>query len=182
MRHYERRLPHWDTVGEPAFVTFRLHGSLPAHRVFPPHSLAVSGKAFVAMDRLLDGGASGPLYLRDREIAELMVGALQYGEHQLHRYRLHAFVVMPNHVHLLVTPNVMANQWLAPLKGFTAYRANEWLGTHGQAFWQEESYDHLIRSATEFDRVRAYIEQNPVSAGLVVDAEDYPWSSATRAA
>src|ERR671939_132961 len=56
MRHYERRLPHWDTVDQPLFVTFRLHGSLPAHRVFPPDSLASSGKAFVAMDRLLDRG------------------------------------------------------------------------------------------------------------------------------
>ena len=64
MRHYERRLPHWDIVDQPVFVTFRLHGSLPAHRVFPPHGLADAGKAFVAMDRLLDRGASGPLYLK----------------------------------------------------------------------------------------------------------------------
>ena len=70
MRHYQRRLPHWDTVDQPLFVTFRLHGSLPAHRVFPPDSLSRSGKAFVAMDRLLDLGASGPLYLRRPEIAE----------------------------------------------------------------------------------------------------------------
>ncbi len=76
MRHYERRLPHWDTVGQPLFVTFRLHGSLPANRAFPPENLAQSGKAFVATDRLLDRGSSGPLFLRRREIAELMVGAL----------------------------------------------------------------------------------------------------------
>jgi len=124
MRHYERRLPHWDTVDEPLFVTFRLHGSLPAQRVFPPAGLAQSGKAFVAMDRLLDRGASGPLYLRRREIAELVVRAVQDGERHLHRYQLHAFVVMPNHVHLLVTPKVVAARWLAPLKGFTAYQAN----------------------------------------------------------
>jgi len=61
MRHYQRRLPHWDSVDQPLFITFRLYGSLPTHRVFPPHSLARSGKAFVAMDRLLDRGASGPL-------------------------------------------------------------------------------------------------------------------------
>jgi putative transposase len=178
MRHYERRLPHWDTVEQPLFVTFRLHGSLPAHRVFPPNTLARSGKAFVAMDRLLDRGASGPLHLRRREIAELVVGALQDGQHKLQRYHLHAFVVMPNHIHLLVTPKVLANRWLAPLKGFTAYRANALLGSHGQPFWQDESYDHLVRSDAEFDRIRAYIEQNPVSAGLVSDAEEYPWSSA----
>ena len=165
---------------QPLFVTFRLHGSLPTHRAFPPDSLAESGKAFVAMDRLLDCGASGPLHLSRPEIAELVVGALQDGQHKLQRYQLHAFVVMPNHVHLLITPKVFSSRWLAPLKGFTAYRANEVLTSHGQAFWQDESYDHLVRSQAEFDRIRAYIEQNPVSAGLVADAQQYPWSSASR--
>lgn len=79
MRHYERRLPHWDTVGQPLFVTFRLHGSLPPHRVFPPNSLARSGKHFVAMDRLLDRRTSGPLHLRRQRIAEVVVSALQDG-------------------------------------------------------------------------------------------------------
>ena len=54
MKHYERRLPHWDTIGQPLFVTFRLHGTLPRSRVFPPDKLTTSGKAFVTMDRLLD--------------------------------------------------------------------------------------------------------------------------------
>ena len=130
----ERRLPHWETVDQPLFVTFRLHASLPAHRVFPPDSLARSGKAFVAMDRVLDRGASGRLYLRRPELAEMGVVALHDGERRFHRYQLHAYVVMPNHVHLLMTPKVVATRWLAPLKGFTAYQANELLGSHGQAF------------------------------------------------
>jgi putative transposase len=180
MRHYERRLPHWDIVGQPLFVTFRLHGSLPAHRVFPPRGLTRSGKAFVAMDRLLDRAANGPLYLRRPELADMVVGALQDGQDKFQRYELHAFVVMPNHVHLLATPKVVASRWLAPLKGFTAYRANQLLGSQGQAFWQDESYDHLVRSAAEFDRIRAYIEGNPVTAGLVVEAQEYCWSSASR--
>ena len=162
------------------FVTFRLHGSLPAHRVFPPDILAQSGKAFVAMDRMLDRGGSGPLYLHRPELADMVVAALHDGERRFHRYQLHAYVVMPNHVHLLVTPNVGAMRWLAPLKGFTAYRANEFLGSHGQAFWQEESYDHLVRSGAEFDRIRSYIEENPVKAGLVSERRQHPWSSAAR--
>src|SRR5690242_5684739 len=105
MRHYERRLPHWDTVDQALFVTFRLHGSLPAHRVFPPDTLCQAGKAFVAMDRLLDTGASGPLYLGRPKVANLVVAALHDGERRFGRYELHAYVVMPNHVHLLVTPN-----------------------------------------------------------------------------
>ena len=178
MRHYQRRLPHWDSVDQPLFVTFRLYGSLPTHRVFPPDSLARSGKAFVAMDRLLDRGASGPLYLRRAELAGMVVAALHDGERRFHRYQLHAYVVMPNHVHLLVTPQVVARRWLAPLKGFTAYRANELLSSHGQAFWQDESHDHLVRSAAQFDRIRSYIEENPVHAGLVCQAHQHPWSSA----
>ena len=101
MQHYERRLPHWDTVYQPLFVTFRLHGSLPAHRPFPPVSLGHSGKAFVAMDRLLDRGTTGPLHLCRPDIAELVVTASPEGDRKLHRYELHAYVVMPNHVHLL---------------------------------------------------------------------------------
>ena len=86
----------------------------------------------MAVSRLLDRGIIGPLYLRRPEIADLVVAAFHDGELKFHRYQLHAYVVMPNHVHLLVTPKVVATRWLAPLKGFTAYRANELLGNHGQ--------------------------------------------------
>jgi putative DNA methylase len=180
MRHYERRLPHFDVVDQPLFVTFRLQGSLPASRVFPPAGLASAGKAFVAVDRLLDASTTGPLFLRRPEIAEMVVAALHHGESALHRYQLDAFVVMPNHVHLLATPHVLATKWLGPLKGFTAHQANVLLGTHGP-FWQDESYDHLVRSGTEFERIRAYIEQNPVKAGLASAAGEFPWSSAYSA-
>jgi REP element-mobilizing transposase RayT len=178
MHRYERRLPHWDVVGHPLFVTFRLYGSLPKNRVFPPAQLATSGEAFRVMDRILDSGASGPLLLRLPEIARLVECALRDGESRLHRYEMHAFVVMPNHVHLLVTPMVVASGWLGPLKGFTSYQANKMMGTTGQPFWQEESYDHLVRSDVEFERIRRYIEQNPVNAGLVATAEQFRWSSA----
>ena len=181
MRHYERRLPHWDVVGQPLFVTFRLHGSLPAGRVFVPERLTTSGEAFRAMDRILDGGLCGPVHLRRPEIAQVVERALVEGERRFQRYRLHAFVVMPNHVHLLVTPRVVARQWLGPLKGFTSHRVNELMGTHGKPFWQDESYDHLVRSGAEFERIRGYIEQNPVTAGLVTAADQFRWSSAWAA-
>jgi len=83
---------------------------------------------------------------------------------------------MANHVHMLVTPRVEMPKWLTPLKGYTAYEANRLLGKTGR-FWQKESYDHLVRSDAEFDRIRAYIENNPVSAGLVARVEDYRWTS-----
>jgi putative transposase len=148
MKHYERRLPHWDVVGRPVFVTFRLHDSLPAGRVFAPAALT-TGEAFVVMDRILDRAATGPRHLHIPEIARLVVGALQHGESRFQRYELHSYAVMPNHVHLLVTPAVPATKWLGPLKGFAAHEANVILGLTGKPFWQNESHDHLVRSPQE---------------------------------
>jgi REP element-mobilizing transposase RayT len=176
MRYYERRLPHFDVVGEPLFVTFRLHQSLPANRVFPPDSLT-SGKAFLEMDRMLDQAQTGPKHLSLPNIAAMVAEAIRDGARRFGRYQLHSFVVMPNHVHLLVTPSVPSAKWLRTLKGFTAHEANTILGRTGNPFWQSESYDHLIRSG-EFDLIQRYIENNPVKAGLVPSPEDFLWSSA----
>jgi REP element-mobilizing transposase RayT len=177
MKHYPRRLPHWDVLGQPLFVTFRLHDSLPVNRVFPPDRLT-SGKAFVAMDRILDQAGAGPKHLGIPEIAAMVVASFRDGDRRFHRYELHSFVVIPNHVHLLVTSRIQATRWLGPLKGFTAHQANRILGFTGKPFWQHEGYDHLVRSSEEFARIGRYIENNPVSAGLVVEPEDFEWSSA----
>jgi putative transposase len=64
------------------------------------------------------------------------------------------------------------------LKGITAKRAHAMLGLTGNSFWQEESYDHLIRHDREFEKIGNYIEVNPVRAGLVREASEYRWSSA----
>jgi putative transposase len=181
MKHYERRLPHWDVLNQPLFVTFRLHGSLPANRVFPPARLS-NGKAFVAMDRLLDSATAAPRYLAIVEIAAVVVTALRNGQHLCGHYELHSFVVMPNHVHVLATSRIEAVRWVGSLKGVTARRANLLLGMSGKPFWQDESYDHLVRSGEEFSRIRRYIENNPVSAGLVGKPEEFEWSSARGAA
>jgi REP element-mobilizing transposase RayT len=177
VNRYERRLPHWDVIGHPLFVTFRLHGSLPAARTFPPARLT-TGKAFVAMDRILDRTSSGPLFLARSEIACLVLDALRDGQVRFQRYQLHSFVIMPNHVHVLATPCVSAQRWLGPLKGFTAHEANRILGRCGKPFWQDESYDRLVRSDEEFNRICAYIENNPVKAGLVQTPHSFRWSSA----
>jgi putative transposase len=66
------------------------------------------------------------------------------------------------------------------MKGFASYQANQLLGSRGKAFWQDESYDHLVRSGAEFARIRGYIEQNPVTAGLVAASQDFRWSSANE--
>ena len=66
------------------------------------------------------------------------------------------------------------------LKGVTAREANKALQRTGQRFWQEESFDHWVRSEGSFDRIVLYIENNPVRAGLVTKPEDWPWSSAYK--
>ncbi len=175
-----RRLPHLYEIDHPVFLTWRLQDSLPLNRVFPAKALT-SGQAFAAMDRLLDEARNGAFYLRQPPFADMVVEAIRYNADILRHYRLHAFVVMPNHVHLLVIPNVGLPKLTKSLKGITARRANAMLGVTGRPFWQEESYDHLVRDEQEFVRIRNYIEENPVRAGLVTEACEYRWSSARGA-
>jgi REP element-mobilizing transposase RayT len=171
---HRRRLPHYHSVGQPIFLTWRLHGSLPANRSFP--AVATSGKAFLTMDRILDQACTGPLFLRMPEIASLVVNSIRYRD--LRQYQLHAYVVMPNHVHLLITPLVEVSKVMQSLKRFTARQGNRILGLTGQPFWQDESYDRLVRNETEFQRIADYIETNPVKAGLATTPEEFAWSSA----
>ncbi len=130
------------------------------------------------MDRLLDDALSGPFYLRQPAIADMVVEAIQYNAATLEHYVLHAFVVMPNHVHLLATPAVALPKLTKSLKGITSKRANALLAMTGSYFWQEESFDHLVRNEREFEKIQRYIEENPVRAGFVRDANEYRWSSA----
>jgi hypothetical protein len=90
-------------MGQPAFLTWRLQGSLPPQRVFSAGEMP-SGQVFAALDRLLDETRSGPFYLRQPAIAEMVVDAIRCNAEVLGHYVTHAFVVIPNHVHLLLTP------------------------------------------------------------------------------
>jgi REP element-mobilizing transposase RayT len=171
----QRRLPHLNAVGQPLFVTFRLHGSLPTGRHFTS-DIMTSGRAFVHLDRLLDRQSAGPLYLQMPDIARLVAHSILKGGQR--DYTLHAWVVMPNHVHLLVTPLTNVSALMQRLKGTTARCANRELCRAGTAFWQHESYDRLVRDAAEFGRIENYIVQNPVRAGLAASPELYRWSSA----
>ena len=171
-----RRLPHIYPSPCWLFVTWHLHGSLPVSQ-YPRPEKASAGQAFVWIDRQLDAARSGPLYLRQEAIARLVRDSIYRGV-ELGHYQLGAFVIMANHVHVLLLPLVDPSRLLQSLKGYTAREANRVLGRTGEPFWQRESYDHWVRDEAERDRITAYIENNPVRAGLVARAEDYPWSSA----
>src|SRR5579859_3428421 len=147
--HYQsmrrRRLPHLDVIGEPQFLTFRLRDSLPPNRLFPASSLT---------------------FLKQPEVAQAVVASILYGV-EIGHYQLHSWVIMPNHVHLLLTPQVSLSRLLGSMKGATAKRANLLLHRTGECFWQDESYDHFVRNGEEFRRIQRYIESNPVKACLV---------------
>jgi len=86
---------------------------------------------------------------------------------------------MPNHVHALLVPRLALAKITGVMKGVAARDANATLGRRGKPFWQDESFDHWVRNSAEFDRIRHYIEWNPVHAKLVAKPEDWNWSSAS---
>jgi hypothetical protein len=176
MTRHHRRLPHLYPENVPLFLTWRLHGTFPASKL-PPAGTLTSGEAFVWLDRRLDAGQYGPTWLARADIAAIVVASIRRGA-ELGHYVPAAWVVMPNHVHLLITPKVSPVHLLRSLKGATAREANRVLGRTGEPFWQKESYDHWVRNRSEFEKIRAYIEMNPVKAGLVADPTRFTWSSA----
>jgi putative transposase len=175
----QRRLPHLYPQDKLLFLTWHLYGSLPRN-LYPPPGKQNAGHAFVWMDRYLDTARTGPLYLGQEPIAALVQASIHYGAQELKYYDLSAYVIMANHVHLLVFPRSVPSRFLQTLKGYTARQANLVLNRTGHPFWQSESYDHWVRNDGERERIKSYIENNPVKAGLVTNVEDYRWSSAWR--
>jgi REP element-mobilizing transposase RayT len=175
---HRRNLPHWQPETCSIFVTWRLHGSLP--KGFAERLRKWSGepgKQFATADRMLDAASSGPLWLTDPEIAWHAQRAIQRGA-ELGHFVLRAYVIMPNHVHVLLDPLVPVEKLMAGIKGVSARNANAKLGRTGKPFWQDESFDHWIRGPGEFARIQTYIENNPVKARLCTNPKDWPWSSA----
>ena len=178
MGEYRRRLPHFHPDAKHLFLTWRLWGTMPACSGCKPTEYPSRGHAFVAQDRILARHAAGPLWLKDPAIASLVSKAIFHGDAGRRFYELCAWVVMPNHVHLLILPLVPVPVIMRWLKGSTARSANKVLGRTGEPFWQDESYDHYLRNSRRLDRCISYIEANPVAAGLVSSAELWRWSSA----
>lgn len=132
----------------------------------------------MAMDRKLDQAATGPRWLQDERVAKCVADALTYGPQELGLYELRAWVLMINHVHILIYPKCDLSKITKSIKNFSARQANAILGRTGQPFWQDESYDHWVRNRTELEKIVRYIEANPVPVGLVNRVEEWRWSSA----
>jgi putative transposase len=174
--HSRGYLPHFDSADVVQFVTFRLADSMPTGMFRSVDSTA----AFLEADRLLDEGR-GACWLGNAEIAGLVEQALLRFDRT--RYRLLAWCIMPNHVHVLVQtlaanglPQVMHN-W----KGYTASAANRILGRSG-AFWQKDYFDRFMRNDDHLATTQHYIEHNPVKAGLATEPSHWRWCSQWRRA
>jgi putative DNA methylase len=115
--------------------------------------------------------------LRDEAVARMVQTALLHFDGL--RYRLIAWVVMPNHVHVLIEtiPGHALSDIIHSSKSFTAKAANRILKRTG-VFWEQEYFDRVIRDENHFWNAVSYIQENPVKAGLVPLAAAWPYSSA----
>ncbi len=160
-------LPHWTKSDGIYAVTFRLADSLPQHAVMNGKNVAHS--ITHSQDADLDKGY-GECWLKRGDIADKVVATLNHFRDE--RYKLLAWCVMPNHVHLLIKP--LANHELPgiihSLKRHSAKTCNELLGREGP-FWQAEYYDHVVRDAKELQSQAEYIFNNPDKAGF----ENWAW-------
>jgi REP element-mobilizing transposase RayT len=154
-------------------VAWRLHGSLP--RGLAP---VITGADFVTADRELERSSLGPRWMMDRRIATCIEETLLEAERGWGLCRLSAWVVMPNHVHVLLFPYEELSKVMLVIKSASARRANRLLERPGQRFWQDESFDRWVRDGHERSRIIRYIEANPVAARLVAAPEHWRWSSA----
>ena len=184
-QYHRSHLPHFEAGEAPQHVCFRLADSLPAAVVAGwrpelsrlPEAWRAAGmreRAEAALDR-----GHGACWLCRPEVAALVRDAILHFDGI--RYVLHAWVVMPNHVHALVTPldgwplSAILHSW----KSFTATSANRLLGRRG-GFWQADYFDRAMRGEAHFAATADYIHWNPVKAGLCAKPEDWPWSSYGR--
>ena len=191
--YYRRHLPHYNPAGATFHVVFRLAGTIPkailetlrretrqTEEPSPADALEHQRHRFVRLEAVLDSGESGPRWLATPDIAKIVHDAIRHRDGSV--YHLSASCVMPNHVHMLLSQQPIEDgsgptlaALLKSLKGYTAWRCNKALGRHGR-FWQEESFDRVMRDVREFDRTVSYIVSNPVKAGLVSDVADWPWT------
>jgi len=199
--HSRGYVPHFESADAIQHVTYRLADSLPADalarlehelRAMPPERRDTERRKRI--EAWIDAG-HGCCILREPAVAEMVQASFLHFDGE--RYRLFAWVVMPNHVHVLF--QTLAGWTMAKIvaswKSFTGRRIAAymdqvgWEGQAGQAgawrsqgerrVWQREYWDRFMRNEQHFWTAVAYIHNNPVKAALVEKAEDWPWSSAS---
>lgn len=177
--HSRGYLPHCDADGLIQHVVFRLADSLPSAALQGLDALG-QVERFASFDRLLDTG-NGTTLLRSPEAARIVEDSLLWFDGE--RYALLAWCVMPNHVHVLIEPHAdhSLSDILKSIKGYSATRINKALARSGP-LWAPDYFDRFIRNDAHFSATLAYVENNPVAAGLCERPQDWAFSSAAARA
>jgi REP element-mobilizing transposase RayT len=177
--HERGYLPHRDSPGLTQFITYRLADSFPA-------ALRSEWSALLTIEDVRERRKELEAYLdRGRGKCSLRSGdvssACENGLLHFHprRYRIKAWCIMPNHLHVLVEiAAVSMSELVKNWKGFSSYQANQILDRCESEFWADDYWDTYMRDAEHEHRTIRYIENNPVEAGLVANAKLWPSSSA----
>ncbi len=181
--HSRGYLPHFDGRALPQFISNHLADSVPSavierwrQELDTNHSNRDKLLLQSRIERYADQGY-GKAFLRDNRLAEMVQETLLNDDGK--KYRLSAWVVMPNHVHLLAArfeDEILADI-MQVFKSVTSHKANKALRRSGQ-FWMLDYFDRYIRNAKHYKKTIEYIENNPVKARLCARPEDYRFSSA----
>lgn len=175
--HHREYLPHCDGDGLIQHVVFRLADSLPS-QVMDRLSKAGDERSSEGVAAALDEG-HGEALLGDTRFAEIVEAALIHF-HEI-RYTLIAWCVMPNHVHVVLRPlgQFALGDIVKSWKSFTALQINRMLGRAGR-LWAADYFDRFMRDDRQLSATVAYVEANPVAAGLCAAPDDWRFSSAWR--
>lgn len=178
-----RNLPHWKKPGAIYWITFRLADSIPQGKLnvwkaerdhwkskhpepWSDEEWKEYNKRFGdRLEKWLDAG-HGSCALRKPKIREIVKECILRFNGE--RFLLHAGVIMPNHVHLLLEPLAghSLSELLKGIKGASSRRINQLLNKTGHRFWMDESYDHIVRSEAQYQHFIRYITENPIKANL----------------
>ncbi len=179
MDKLHHHLPHYDHPDLIQAITFRLYDSMPANLRYEWAYLIGINQPEVHLAKIqsyIDRGL-GSCLLRNPLVAQIVEDCLL--KYHLLRYRLLAWVIMPNHVHVLILPisgwslATIVRDW----KGYSTRLINA--GTqHDGSIWHRNYFDRYIRDENHLERAVLYVHNNPVKAGLVTDPRAWPYSSA----
>ena len=181
--HSRGYLPHFDERDVPQFITSHLFDSVPGSvlqrwkrelNVSNPRADQILLQRRI--EKYLDHGY-GQAFMKDHRVATMIQDVLLGSDNE--SYRLSAWVVMPNHIHMLATrfEGYTLADIMQSFKSLTSHKANKLLNRRGR-FWMLDYFDRYIRNAEHFAKTVQYIENNPVKARLCKRPEDWPFSSA----
>jgi len=194
---YKRNLPHIQPSGQIFFVTWNLKGAIPKSKLLELRNeylkktegltdrekINIAAKLhFKNFDNELHSNSYGSHYLKNDKLAKIVADTIHYWDNR--RIELYAYCIMSNHVHAVFQVyekdendkiqylhNIMES-----IKKFSARECNIILNRTGNAFWQDESYDRIVRNSKELFRIISYILDNPIKAGLCNERKDWRWS------